>query len=315
MTKPPPEEPEISIARQIVLIVEEDGQRVDVWLTGQLPDVSRSAVQRWIKEKLVLINDHVVRASQRVATGDRLQISIPAPIESVLRPENIPLDIVYEDTDLLVVNKPAGMVVHPAPGHSHGTLVNALLYRVPDLAGIGGVLRPGIVHRLDKETSGLLLVAKNDPTLRALQAQFKAHQVEKRYLALLEGHLTPDKGRIEAPIGRDSRHRQRMGVVHNGRPAITEYEIRAYYGAFTLVDVHLLTGRTHQIRVHFAYLKHPVVGDTIYGYQKQRLSPPLNRFFLHAYLLRFTHPADGQRISVESPLPSVLQTVLDRFLA
>jgi len=307
------EEQNASDLQQIDLIADNSGERVDRWVAAQLPDVSRSAVQRWLKEGMVSVNDRVVRASHRLEAGDRLRILVPVPVESVLRAEDIPLEVLYEDSDLLVVNKPAGMVVHPAPGHSSGTLVNALLYHVPDLAGIGGVLRPGIVHRLDKETSGLLLIAKNDTALRALQSQFQAHRVEKRYLALVEGHLTPAKGRIEAPIGRDPRHRQRMSVVHNGRMAITEYEIRTYYDRFTLVDVHLLTGRTHQIRVHFAYLKHPVVGDTVYGYRKQRLSPPLHRFFLHAYSLRFTHPASGRRISVESPLPQALQSVLDRL--
>ncbi len=298
---------------QFAFMVNQAGERIDRWLSAKLPDASRSQVQRWLKDGLVTVNGRLVRPSYRVAAGDRLQVIVPQPEVSELLPENIPLEILYQDSALLVVNKPAGMVVHPAPGHPNGTLVNALLYHVPDLAGIGGVLRPGIVHRLDKETSGLLLVAKNDSVLRALQAQFKERQVEKRYLALLAGHLTPGRGRIEASIGRDPRQRQRMWVVPNGRPAVTEYEVRGYYDSFTLVEVHLLTGRTHQIRVHFAYLRHPVVGDSVYGFRKPRLSPPLDRYFLHAYFLRFLHPDTGETLRFEVLLPPALQAVLDRL--
>ena len=288
------------------------GERVDKWLVRQLPDHSRTEIQRWIREGLVRVNGRATKPGYKLEPGDVVEVDVPAaePYEEV-RPEPIPLNIVYQDEDLLVIDKPAGMVVHPAPGHAHGTLVNALLYHVPDLQGIGGVERPGIVHRLDKDTSGLLLVAKNDQAHRELQRQFKEREVEKTYLALVEGHLHPPVGRIEVPIGRDKQHRKRMAPMREGREAVTEYKVLGHYGDYTLVEAKPLTGRTHQIRVHFSYIGHPLAGDTVYGRRKQRLKPRLKRHFLHAHRLRFRHPRTGEVMEFVSPLPPDLKAVLD----
>ncbi len=294
--------------------VTEDGQRLDRWLAAALPDRSRAEIQRWIKEGRVLVNDTVLKASYRVEPGDEIVVHIPPPLPTEIQPEPIPLDIIYEDEDLLVINKPAGMVVHPAPGRVHrtGTLVNAILAHTPDLL-IGGEQRPGIVHRLDKDTSGVILVAKNDKTLRALQAQFKSREVEKDYLALVEGELPFTRGRVEAPIGRDPRHRQRMAVVPEGkgRPAVTEFTVRERFPGYTLIEVQPRTGRTHQIRVHLAYIGHPVVGDPTYGRRRKRLHCP--RQFLHAHRLRFRLPATGEWVEFTAPLPDDLEEVLIRL--
>ena len=310
----------------IALVVEDGGERLDKWLAAQLPEHSRSEVQRWIGEGLVTLGEKALKASYRPALGDEIVVRVPAPADYAVEPEPIPLEIVYEDTDLLVINKPAGMVVHPAAGNWHGTLVNAVLHHCPDLEGMGGARRPGIVHRLDKDTSGLILVAKNDRTHRALQAQFKARVVHKTYLALVYGQMTPAEGQIEAPIGRDPRQRQRMAVVtaNRGRLAITRYEVLAYYGTagnprlalaaagrnYTLVACHPLTGRTHQIRVHLAYVKHPIVGDAVYaGRRKPAVACP--RQFLHAQRIRFHLPSTGVELGLTVPLPADLQAVLD----
>jgi 23S rRNA pseudouridine1911/1915/1917 synthase len=294
-------------------VVAETAARLDRYLAGRLSDHSRTAIQRWIEEGLVLVNEQPTRASRRLVPGDRLTVFVPEPQPATVAAEPIPLVIVYEDNDLLVVDKPAGMVVHPAAGHAGGTLVNAVLHHCPDLAGVGGVQRPGIVHRLDKETSGLILVAKNDRAHAYLQAQFKARQVEKTYLALVSGHLHPPRGRIEAPIGRDPRHRRRMAVVSpgQGRAAITDYEVRDYYANTTLVAVYPRTGRTHQIRVHLAALGHPVVGDRVYGPARDPWR--LGRHFLHAHRLRLRRPGDGAWLDLVSPLPAELEAVLARL--
>ncbi len=290
------------------------GERLDKWLAQKLPDRSRTEVQRWIKEGLVRVNGRASKPGYKLEPGDIVEVDVPvAQAYEGVAPEPIPLDIIYEDQDLLVINKPAGMVVHPAPGHTSGTLVNAVLYHCPDLEGIGNVLRPGIVHRLDKDTSGLILVAKNDHAHRELQRQFKAREVEKSYLALVEGHLQPKIGRIEAPIGRDKKHRKRMAVIRDGREAITEYRVIDYYDDFTLVEARPLTGRTHQIRVHFAFIGHPLAGDTVYGRRKQRLKPWLKRHFLHAHRLRFRLPSTGEMVEFTAPLPPDLQAVLDHL--
>ena len=308
-----------------------EGQRLDRWLAEQLPDRSRSEIQRWIKEGLVAVDGQIARASARLEQGQQIELAIPeiAP-PADLAPEALPLTIVYEDDDLLVVDKPAGMVVHPAPGHSGGTLVNAVLHHCPQIEGVGGERRPGIVHRLDKETSGLIVVAKNDHAHRFLQAQFKDRTVYKEYLALVEGRLTPARGRITAPIGRHPDDRKRQAVlpvdpqtgVSAGRDAITDYNVLGVYAApgtssgapattFSLVSAELHTGRTHQIRVHFAWYKHPVVGDTVYGLRKQRLK--LDRHFLHAHRLRLRLPATGEAREFVAPLPAELQAILDQL--
>ncbi len=307
------------------------GERLDRWLAGQLSDRSRSEIQRWIKDGLVAVDGEVARASARLEEGQHVDLSIPesfAPAD--LAPEALPLTIVYEDDDLIVVDKPAGMVVHPAPGHSGGTLVNAVLHHCPQIEGVGGERRPGIVHRLDKETSGLIVVAKNDHAHRFLQAQFKERTVYKQYLALVEGRLTPERGRITAPIGRHPDDRKRQAVLpadpqtgkSAGRDAITDYAVLGVYTApgassgapattFSLVAAELHTGRTHQIRVHFAWYKHPVVGDTVYGLRKQRLK--LDRHFLHAHRLRLRLPSTGEEREFEAPLPAELQAILDHL--
>ena len=307
------------------------GDRLDRWLTVQLPDHSRNVIQRWIKEGNVYVNGRPARANYRVAPGDRINISIPdAPRTPGVSAEAIPLTILYEDEDLVVVNKPAGLVVHPAPGHAGGTLVNAILHHIPELAGIGGEARPGIVHRLDKDTSGAIVVAKHEKALRHLQAQFKSRRVEKNYLALLEGRIEADQGTIDAPIGRDPRNRKRMAVIFaensaalKARPATTEYEVLARYtvplkndfghGNFTYVKAHPITGRTHQIRVHFAWQGHPLVGDPIYGLKRQRLQSP--RLFLHAARLAFQLPSTAEWMEFTAPLAPELQAVLDRLEA
>ena len=303
------------------------GQRVDRWLVDVLPDRSRSEIQRWIKQGDVLIDQVSAKASQRLESGQQVIIAIPLPnITPTVEPQNLLLPILFEDADLLIIDKPAGMVVHPAPGHDHGTLVNAVLHHCPEIEGVGGERRPGIVHRLDKETSGLLVVAKNDRAHRHLQAQFKNRTVYKEYLALLDGRIEPAQGRIIAPIGRHPVERKRQAVLpadprtgeSQGREAITDYRVQAYYSYtargstavahFSFVNVVLHTGRTHQIRVHFAWRKNPVVGDTLYGYRKQRL--PIERQFLHAHRLRLQLPSSGEVREFVAPLPADLQAVL-----
>lgn len=317
--------------------VDQRGERLDRYLAMQCGDASRVEVQRWIKEDRVTLNGRPGKASARLAAGDAILLLRPPRLEKQIEPEQVALHIVYQDDDLLVVNKPAGMVVHPAPGHLAGTLVNALLGWDPGLAQVGGPdkdaissakmaslsgLRAGIVHRLDRETSGLLLVARNDAAFARLQRQFKTRRVEKTYLALVEGIPDAADGRIEAPIARDPARRQRMAVLaesRGGKRAVTGFRVmQSAMSAmsqqryeFSLLEVDLLTGRTHQIRVHLAFIKHPVVGDRIYGRRKQYI--PCPRQFLHAHRLVFTQPTTGQRIAVEAPLPADLQAVLDQL--
>jgi 23S rRNA pseudouridine1911/1915/1917 synthase len=308
---------------------DEGAARLDRWLAIQLPDHSRSTIQRWVKEGAVCVNGMVRRANHRLVAGDRVQVDLPEVARTTsIAAEAIPLPILYEDRDVVVVNKPAGLVVHPAPGHAGGTLVNALLHHIPDLAGIGGEIRPGVVHRLDKDTSGVMVVAKHDRALRHLQAQFKSRRVQKHYLALVEGKVKENAGRIVAPIGRDPRNRKRMAVLveeENGgaksRPATTEFVTLARYtialqndlgrGTFSLLGAHPITGRTHQIRVHFAWQGHPLVGDPIYGLKYQRLTVP--RLFLHAARLGFYLPANEEWMEFAAPLPPELQNVIDSF--
>jgi 23S rRNA pseudouridine1911/1915/1917 synthase len=301
---------------QIEIQATQGGQRLDKFLAEQVPDLSRSAAQRLIDQEHVSVNGETARASYKVRSGDLVVALLPAEEPAAPAAEEIPLNVLYEDDALLVVDKPAGMVVHPAPGHAGGTLVNALLAHSPELAGDSSDERPGIVHRLDRDTSGLILLAKNEKVRRALQRQFQERQVRKAYLALLYGHLQPAWGRIEAPIGRDPRHRQRMAVVPGGREAVTEYHVLEQYshpvgpaaGLYTLAQVEPKTGRTHQIRVHLASIGHPVVGDAVYG--RKRTSLPLARQFLHAQRIEFKHPASGQRLAFEAPPPEDLVAIL-----
>ncbi len=287
------------------------GERLDKTIAAELIDLSRTHIQRLIEDGFVAVDGRVVtKPAFRLEGPAALQVRVPPPAPSTHLPEAIPLDIVFENNDLLVVNKAAGMVVHPAAGHFDGTLVNAVLAHAPDLEGVGDEQRPGIVHRLDKDTSGLIVVAKTDAAHRELQRQFKDREVEKLYVALLDGHLPTATGRIEAAIGRDPRNRKQMAVValSQGRAAVTEYTVRTVYDEHSLVDARLLTGRTHQLRLHFAYLKCPIVGDTVYGRRTPTL--PLKRQFLHAARLSFDLPGDGRRMTFEAPLPADLTRVL-----
>jgi len=303
--------------------------RLDLWLARQFPDHSRTEIQRWIKGSAVRVDGMPAKPSQRLEAAQHISVNPPtvAP-EPILQAEPIPLDILYEDADLLVINKPAGLVVHPAPGHPGGTLVNAVMHHCPDIEGVGGDKRPGIVHRLDKDTSGLIVVAKNDRALRDLQRQFKGRTVLKEYLALLEGRLDQPQGRITAPIGRHPTERKRQAVYTTTeaagvRDAVTDYRTEAVYSAsvthgdatghFTLVRATLHTGRTHQLRVHFAWLKHPIVGDRLYGYKRQRLN--LDRPFLHAERLHFVLPSTGEHKEFCAPLPSELSALLESLEA
>jgi 23S rRNA pseudouridine1911/1915/1917 synthase len=301
--------------------------RLDQHLASQLPERSRSEIQRWIKEGRVRVDGVIARSSLRLAPGMAIEVDAPeAPAAtSTVQAEDVAIPIVYEDGDLLVIDKPAGLVVHPAPGHEAGTLVNAVLHHDPTIEGVGGEKRPGIVHRLDKETSGLIVVAKNDRAHRALQAQFKSRTVEKEYLALVEGRVDPPAGLINVPIGRHPQDRKRQAVFIDApsaeraraRDALTEYHTVATYHSkaggmrttYSLLRILLHTGRTHQIRVHLAWRKHPVVGDMVYGFRTVRL--PLKRTFLHAHRLRLVLPSTGEEREFIAPLPSDLQAILD----
>ena len=298
-------------AEETLFVVEQGGERLDRFLADRLPDLSRMQVQRLVKIGLATVNGRPAKPAYRVEPGDRIAVRIPEESEPTVQPEPIPLQIIYEDEHLLAVDKPAGMVVHPAAGHTTGTLVNALLAYCPQVADVGGVDRAGIVHRLDKDTSGLLLVAKDPETHAALQRQFKHRQVRKTYLALVEGRIYPKEGIIEAPVGRDQRARKRMAVTRTGRPAVTQYRAVEYFRDHTLLQVRPHTGRTHQIRVHLAWLGYPVVGDRVYGRRRQPLLP--HRHFLHAQELVFTHPVTKEKVTLTAPLPPDLKAVLARL--
>ncbi len=286
-------------------------ERLDRAVATQVPDLSRAMAQRLIKDGRVTVNGRPSKPSYRAQTGDEIVVCIPAELPEQVLPENIPLDIIYEDESLLVVDKPAGMVVHPGAGHTSGTLVNAVLAHCPQVIDVGGADRAGIVHRLDKDTSGLILVAKDETTRAALQHQFKRRQVAKTYLALVEDQVQPREGIIEAAIGRDKRQRKKMAVVRSGREAQTTYRAIEYFPNHTLLEVRPHTGRTHQVRVHLAWLGYPIVGDAIYGNRRQPLLK--SRHFLHAARLRFTHPATGVEVAFEAPLPPELAAILDQL--
>ena len=277
-----------------------DGRRLDVFLSEQ-SGLTRSRVATLMEEGHVTVDGQAVtKAGLKAKAGQRVTLTVPAPKPAVPEAQDIPLTILYQDADLAVVVKPCGMVVHPAAGNEDGTLVNALLHHLDSLGGIGGELRPGIVHRLDKDTSGLLLVAKNDAAQLALSEQLSGRKMEKHYRALVEGNLSQDEGRIEAAIARSKKDRKKMAVDPEGRKAITEWTVLARGRGVTLLDVHILTGRTHQIRVHMKHIGHPVCGDPIYGSPK---GAKVSRLMLHAYSLAFTHPRTGERMVFTAPLP------------
>jgi len=290
-----------------------DGKRLDVFLSGAAGELSRSFTQKLITDGMVAVNGEVaVRASYKVKSGDLITLNIPSPDGLEVNPEPIPLDIYHEDGDIIVVNKPRGMVVHPAAGNYTGTLVNALLYHCRDLSGINGVTRPGIVHRLDKDTSGLIMVAKNDAAHSSLASQLKDRQVKRRYLALAHGRIDEESGKVDAPIGRDPRNRQKMAVLdRNSKQAVTHYCVLERFAGYTYLKLRLETGRTHQIRVHLAYIGHPVVGDPKYGPARPHFG--LEGQFLHAAVLGFKHPRTGLYLEFEAPLPDELKMILEKL--
>ncbi len=290
-------------AIEVLVAAEDAGLRLDRFLSARCT-LSRAVVQRLLEEGNVLLNGKTPPKSRLLCEGDRLSLTIPPPKESPLEPEDIPLDVAYEDEHLLVVNKPKGMVVHPAAGHDGGTLVNALLHHCKGgLSGIGGEMRPGIVHRIDKDTSGLLVVAKNDAAHAALSQQFACHSLERKYQAMVYGHFKEGEGQIDAPIGRSPKDRKKMAVSQKegAKQAVTFYKVLAEYPGFSHLELRLQTGRTHQIRVHMASLGHPLAGDAVYGPKK--VISELRGQCLHAGVLGFVHPASGQFLHFESPLP------------
>lgn len=289
----------------------EKGCRLDTFLAERYPEYSRSGIKQYITKNHITINGESKKAGYALKIGDIICLDIPSPQTVDLTPENIPLDIVYQDEDLVVINKSQGLTVHPSAGHPNGTLVNALLYHIKDLSGINGELRPGIVHRLDKDTSGLMLVAKNDFTHRSLASQIASKTCIRKYQALLEGKLTKEDGYIETFIARSSTDRKKMAVSNdpNDRLALTYYKVLEYFDNYTLAEFNLKTGRTHQIRVHANYINHPVVGDLTYGYKKQKFKT--NGQLLHSYYIEFTHPKTNKRLNFTIPLPDYFQKIID----
>jgi 23S rRNA pseudouridine1911/1915/1917 synthase len=281
--------------------------RLDSFVAAQT-ELSRTQAQRMIREGDILLNGKAVKPNVTVSAGDLVDITYPDPVETDVLPENIPLDILYEDEDLFVVNKPQGMVVHPSPGHENGTLVNALLFHIRDLSGIGGELRPGIVHRIDRMTSGLLVVAKNDTAHRILSDQFRDHSAHRSYAALVDGNIREENGTIDAPLARHPVDRKRMAIVPGGREAVTHWHVAARYGQYTLLQVELETGRTHQIRVHLYSIQHPVSGDDVYGREKRPFG--LIGQALHGYRLTFRHPKSGEQMVFYASLPDYFTIAL-----
>ncbi|OBR64971.1 RNA pseudouridine synthase [Paenibacillus oryzae] len=289
------------------------GDRIDKYIVDRLEEegeggISRTQVQEWIKSGAVSVNGRLVKANYKLTLGDQVQVDVPAAEEPEIVAEDIPLDIVYEDSDVIVINKPRGMVVHPAPGHASGTVVNALMHHCKDLSGINGVLRPGIVHRIDKDTTGLLMAAKNDLAHVSLAEQLKEHSVSRTYIALVHGNMPHDQGTIDAPIGRDGQDRKLFAVTdRNSKEAVTHFTVLERLGDYTLLELKLETGRTHQIRVHMKYIGYPMAGDPVYGRSK---TVDLNGQALHAAELGFTHPRSGERLHFTASLPDDFQHVM-----
>ncbi len=299
------------MTENITFQVESAGERLDKVIAAYTPDLSRAVIQRLVKKGQVMVNGRSSKPSYRVAVGDEIVVQVPVEKPPQVVAEQVALDIIYEDEHLLLVNKPSGMVVHPSYGHESGTLVNALLGHCPQLLDVDGPERSGIVHRLDKDTSGLIVVAKTQDIRAALQRQFKRRSVKKTYLALVEGHPEPPQGVIDAPIGRDKRQRKRMAIVRSGRVALTAYRVIEHFDEHSLVELQPESGRTHQLRVHLAWLGCPVVGDRVYGYRKQRLLK--HRHFLHARQLEFVHPVTKEQLSHLASLPDKLVRLLERL--
>lgn len=298
--------------KKIILIDEIDsGIRIDQVIPQKLSDISRSYTKKLIKDGKILLNDARVKPSSLINTGDEITVIIDEPSEVGLVAQEIPIDIIYEDDDIIVVNKERGMVVHPSHGHEDGTLVNALLYHCDKMPVIGGEKRPGIVHRIDKDTTGLLVIAKNDNAHIKLSAQLKDKTAGRRYKALVEGVIKEDGGEVFEPIARHRTDRKKMAIVQGGKIAHSIFKVKERYKNYTLVDVNLMTGRTHQIRVHMAHIKHPVVGDKMYGYKRQRFN--LEGQLLHAYELSLDHPKTGKRMTFNAPLPDDFQNILKKL--
>ena len=292
------------------LEVEKDGKRIDAYLAEELKDVSRVAVQRLITNGKVLVNDKKVKVSYKVQQGDKIQVEEEKLVEISIKAQKIPLDIIYEDDDIIVINKPKGMVVHPANGNPDGTLVNAVMAICKDsLSGIGGKIRPGIVHRLDKDTSGIIIVAKNDKAHINLSEQIKDHKVKKTYIALVRGIVKENEATIKMPIGRSDKDRKKMAVTKNGKEAITHFKVLKRYEKYTLLQVNIETGRTHQIRVHLSQIGYPIVGDQVYSNGKNEWN--IKGQCLHAKSLEFTHPSSGKKMYLEAKLPEYFENILE----
>lgn len=299
--------------QRLTVSPEDAGVRIDKYLAEQLPDITRSYLQKLLKDGSVQMNGKPVKASTKTAVGAVIALAIPEPEEPEILPENIPLDILYEDSDVILINKPKNMVVHPAAGHYTGTLVNALMYHCRgDLSGINGVLRPGIVHRIDKDTTGVLIVCKNDRAHNALAEQLKEHSITRKYRAIVCGNLKEDEGTVDAPLGRHPQDRKKMAIVRSGgKRAVTHYRVLERFGNDTYIECQLETGRTHQIRVHMASLGHPLLGDEIYGRAKSPFK--LEGQTLHAMVLGFIHPITGEYMEFEAPLPEYFEKLLEKL--
>lgn len=295
---------------ELTTVIQEETGRIDKVLTEIFSEHSRSQIQQWIKEQAVFVNGSIVKSNYKVKKGDQIRIEIPEAETLDVVAEDLPLEIVYEDQDVAVVNKPQGMVVHPSAGHTHGTLVNALMYHIKDLSTINGVIRPGIVHRIDKDTSGLLMVAKNDHAHEALAKQLKDKTSLRRYVALVHGEISHEKGEINAPIGRSKVNRKMQAVREDGKLAVTHFTVLERFEGYTLVELQLETGRTHQIRVHMQYIGYPLAGDPVYGPKKTLKG---HGQFLHAKMLGFTHPTTEQQMVFEAPLPEIFEKTLEKL--
>ncbi len=298
--------------REFTFTVDNPGVRIDAFLSNEIADLSRSFIQKLIEDQSILVNDKATKSNYKIRLNDKIYVCIPEPKEVEIVPENIPLDIVYEDDDIIIINKPKGMVVHPAAGHLSGTLVNALMYHCKDnLSGINGELRPGIVHRIDRDTTGLIVACKNDIAHKFIAEQLAVHSITRKYQAIVYGNIKEDTGTVDAPIYRHPQDRKRMAVVRNGKEAVTHYKVIERFGDYTLIECQLETGRTHQIRVHMSYIKHPLLGDEVYGNPNKKFK--LEGQCLHAKTLGFIHPKTKKYIEFDSELPEYFNKLILRL--
>jgi 23S rRNA pseudouridine1911/1915/1917 synthase len=298
--------------REFTFTVDNPGVRIDAFLSNEIADLSRSFIQKLIEDESILVNDKATKSNYKIRLNDNIYVCIPEPKEVEIVPENIPLDIVYEDDDIIIINKPKGMVVHPAAGHLSGTLVNALMYHCKDnLSGINGELRPGIVHRIDRDTTGLIVACKNDIAHKFIAEQLAVHSITRKYQAIVYGNIKEDTGTVDAPIYRHPQDRKRMAVVKNGKEAVTHYKVIERFGDYTHIECQLETGRTHQIRVHMSYIKHPLLGDEVYGNPNKKFK--LEGQCLHAKTLGFIHPNTKEYIEFDSELPEYFNKLILRL--